>query len=345
VSQPLLRRALFDWWVRPFEELRVRLRNLRAAGQSQVDEIHRLLAEREARRGQEAAEGEGERDPRATTPELDLRVRSAVIRDGSSSAASIRQEMAEIVSLLGLHRQLDRSSERAYEVVAAAERLLALVRGDGWLFAKRDILAPGGDLLTAIAGYRQRLDDAHTDLLQKATYLEGAVARHIKRYEVVKYVFVALLLAGPLVGLWAGYQHADRPLGEPIPVRYVPPPVVHALRVLEAGGELTAKDTQVESHPWGAGADPASRARLALAAVEGDLIWARGLCRRLEESGGSAGALDLRCREVLVGLRATAHELDALGSLAEHQAELRKRIVHEAKRDAEGDGRSQEASP
>lgn len=344
MSQPLLRRALFDWWVRPFEELRSRLRNLRSAAQTQVDEIHRLLAERETclRHAQGVAPEDVVRDSPATTPELDLRVRSAVIRDGSSGAASIRQEMAEMVSLLGLHRQLDRSSERAYEVVAAAERLLSLVRGDGWIFAHRDILAPGGDLLATIDGYRQRLDDAHTDLLQKATYLEGAVARHIKRYEVVKYVFVLLLLVGPLIGLWSGYQHADRPQGEPIPTRYVPHEVVQTLDLLSDGQQLLDEGGVVVRRPWGADS-PDARLSLIQAAVESDLTWAAELCRRTSRAGSPG--LEQHCREVLVGLRATSVDLEAIRATVVRQAALQRRVVRQATPHAAPGGSPREGTP
>ncbi len=325
-------RALFDWWLRPFDELLERVARLREAADEQVQAIQDLLAQREARLADGPASPEPTHDPgepRLSLPEIDLRVRSALIRDGS--AGPIRQAMAELVSHLGLHHQLDRSSEAAYEVVAAAERLLALVRGEGWVFARADIVASGHEMNDTLEIYRRDLDEAAREFEQRCDQLTLRVRQQLRRYEFSKYLYLLLLFGGPLLGLWAGLQQGYGRGPTPIPQRYVPAQVARTLAALGEDQRLTEADGTIVAEPWSAGSPALRLSALGLEMAE-DLDWNEQLCARIDESlsGTPRTVLSQACAETRAASARAQETALRVAREVEQQGRLHRRLVEQA---------------
>lgn len=333
MSKSFVTKPLFDWLGRPFEELWERLKRLRSAATEQSLAIERLLTERElqlAKGKEELPRGGGLSESCLDTGLLDLRVRSALIREGSSGP--IRQEMAEIVSLLGLHRKLDRISDRAYEVVAAAEHLLDLLRGDGWVFAHNDILAWGEEAEQEVEAYRERVAEAHKVLEREAEQLEQQIARQLEHYQIARFGFLVLLFLGPLVGLWSGLQLGYGQAPPRPPKLYVPHRIESTLRMLARGDRLIPSPAGIGSRAWSKDS-PSLQLRQLMLEMGEDLEWLRLLCERLEKPAvltRSDAVLAQQCREVLVAQRESQRSMRALGELLAAQDALRLEILRGA---------------
>lgn len=326
-----LTRPIFDWLGRPFAELLEQLDRLRQAAREQVEVVRRVIAERDALLSELAAEPvteqAGSPEARLSTRQLDLRVRSAMIREGSSTP--IRQEMAEMVSRLGMHRQLDPVSNQAYELIAAAESLLALVRGDGWLFARRELFAMGEEVDQAIAAYRDKLDLTQRELEEKASRLARSIERHLRFYQLARFGFVALLFLGPLIGLWSGMQLAEKTHRDPLTIR-VPGAVEDGIELLSRGERLVQPaDAPLSTVPW-LDSSPDEQVAQLVQDLQSDQRWSASLCKQLAASRDVDGAslvLSVQCNELLVRNEEVRRGLVHLGEVLREQESLRSGLV------------------
>ncbi|MDY0058798.1 MAG: hypothetical protein RBU45_03230 [Myxococcota bacterium] len=334
MTQRVPSRALFDWLGRPFADLLDQIAALRQALQDQIDAAERLLAEREVALQSPLPTPPPESsgvEQRLNTRQLDLRVRSVLVRENSANV--VRQELAEILSRLGVHKQLDAVSAQAYEVIAAAEELLALLRGEGWVFAFRDILAAGDDVEQAVAEYRDRLRQAKQRFDERVGQLDTASVRHLRQYGVLRYGLLLLLFLGPLLGFWSG---AMSEYGKE-PARrarvYLPEATIDSLRTLEKEERLVEIGARVEGASW-TGDSPADQLSRLAGELEDDQRYAELLCRRLElllpaRSGRAQLVVRPQCGEVLVRADEARRSLLGLGRLLEEQAAFRARLLRE----------------
>ncbi len=328
--QASLRGPIFDWMVRPHAELRARVEALRTAVEDKADDILNLLAIREAMFHQE---GDGEAATPAGDRVLDIRVRSTMIRD--STASAIRREMGAILTLVQTWDQLERVGEPAYALLAATEEFLALARGDGWIFAHRDIAQDSEDVRDLVQDYEACLSEALDEFRARLDELHGKLVAAVRRYGVARYLFLFLLLAGPLVGLWAGFQLGYEQGPQPLPRLWYPRSAMRVLQGLMAGERLVRKEGGVVWEAWPLTSTPTQVLDRQTGRLGDDLAWAETLCRLMAHQD-TRPEMVAHCRELVLSLEATTSTLEGLHSTMEQQEQLLREVVGDCLDEVEG---------